>query len=65
MKTILNRQPGRIYILFTAPPGPHSEFVEVENSAGESIGLGQWVEFPDGLIALEFDPLEALKKGQP
>ncbi len=45
---------GFIQIVFDGPPGHESgRFVEVENPARESIGIGQWVERDDGLWALE------------
>jgi hypothetical protein len=42
-----------IDIVFDGPPSHESgRFVEVENSAGESIRIGEWVERPDGYWAL-------------
>lgn len=40
-------------IVFTARPGPGNEcvFVEVERD-GHSVQVGEWVERPDGLVAL-------------
>ncbi len=36
---------GKIRIVFDGPPGPEAgRFVEVENEAGESFNLGEWVE---------------------
>lgn len=42
-----------INIIFDGPPGPEAgRFVEVENDAGASISVGEWVERPDGMWAL-------------
>lgn len=45
-------------IVFDGPPSHESgRFVEVEDSAGASIRLGEWVERPDGYWALRIpDP---------
>lgn len=44
---------GRLDVVFDGPPGPTSgRFVEVERD-GKSIGVGRWVERPDGLWALK------------
>jgi hypothetical protein len=44
-----------IDVVFDGPPGPISgRFVEVEDDAGRSIDLGEWVERPDGYWALRF-----------
>lgn len=40
-------------IVFDGPPSNESgRFVEVEDSEGKSIKLGEWVERPDGFWAL-------------
>lgn len=42
-------------IVFTVPPGPESsEFVEVEDSNGKSVRLGEWKEREDGYWVLRF-----------
>lgn len=44
---------GFIDIVFDAMPGPHgSQFIEVENEAGESIRFGEWLYRRDGSVAL-------------
>ena len=47
---------GRFYILFSEPPGPVSQFVEVETWVGHSVGPemtgAYWEQRPDGLWAL-------------
>lgn len=44
---------GIIDIVFDGPPGPEAgRFVEVENKAGASIGVGHWIERGDGMWAL-------------
>lgn len=41
-----------IDVVFDGPPGHESgRFVEVEDSAGRSIRVGEWVERPDGYWA--------------
>ena len=53
-----------INIIFDAPPGPHSgRFIEVENDAGESISIGQWLQRPDGYWSLRIDALPDNKDG--
>jgi len=50
------RKPGHLYFVTDAPPGPHSQFVELEDSDGKSVSLGEWVRLGD-FYALEFkDP---------
>ena len=40
-------------IVFDGPPSHESgRFVEVENSKGASIRFGEWVQRPDGFLAL-------------
>jgi hypothetical protein len=45
-------------IVFDKLPGPDGcRFIEVEDSDGRGISLGEWVERPDGLAALRIpDP---------
>ena len=48
-----------IDIVLTRGPGPDSDFVEVEDSRGHSIRIGEWVDLPvsSGLVALRIpDP---------
>jgi hypothetical protein len=53
-KIIKTASSDYIDIVFTAPPGPGDEcvFVEAENTRGESIRVGEWVERTDGFWAL-------------
>lgn len=38
-----------LHIIFDGPPGPTcGRFIECENSAGASVGVGEWNERPDG-----------------
>jgi hypothetical protein len=49
--------PG-INIIFDGPPSHESgRFVEVENDAGESISIGEWIEREDGYWALRITEL--------
>jgi hypothetical protein len=42
-----------IDLVFDGPPGPEGcRFVEVENSSGRSIRIGEWVQRPNGTWAL-------------
>jgi hypothetical protein len=41
-----------IDIILTRPPGPDSDFVEIEDSAGRSFRAGTWRKEPDGTWAL-------------
>ena len=42
-----------INVIFDGPPSHDSgRFVEVETDDGKSIGVGEWIERPDGLWAL-------------
>ena len=44
---------AEIQIVFDGPPSHESgRFVEVEDMDGKSIGVGRWVERPDGFWAL-------------
>ena len=56
------RTPGPyIDIICDGPPSHQSgRFVEVENSAGQSISVGQWVERTDGYWALRIPSHDAL-----
>lgn len=47
-----------IDIVFEKPPGPDSQFVEVEDGEGNSIRLGEWIEREDGYHVLRFNPEE-------
>lgn len=54
---LLNRpQTGeveKIDIVFDGPPGPEAgRFVEVDNSKGQSVKLGEWLQRPDGYWVL-------------
>jgi hypothetical protein len=43
----------QIDVVFDGPPGPNSRrFVEVEDEAGKSVDVGDWVEREDGYWAL-------------
>lgn len=37
-----------INIVLNRPPGPASDFVEIENDLGHSVTIGQWHEEPGG-----------------
>lgn len=42
-----------IDVVFDGPPGPEAgRFVEVEDSTGASISMGEWIERDDGYWAL-------------
>jgi hypothetical protein len=41
-----------IDIVLTEPPGPHSEFVEVEDDNGNSVKIGQWITDESGMTRL-------------
>lgn len=48
-----------IDIVFDGPPGHESgRFVDVENSEGVSILIGEWIERPNGLWALRIPNVE-------
>jgi hypothetical protein len=50
---------GYVDIVFAQTPGlstPDLLFVEVENSAGESISFGKWVQRDDGYWVLRIQP---------
>ena len=43
-------------IVFDGPPGPQPpRFIEVEDSAGNSIKFGEWIERDDGDWVLRID----------
>ena len=43
----------QIDVVFDGPPGPEpGSFVEVEDEAGRSIDVGEWIERTDGMWAL-------------
>jgi hypothetical protein len=42
-----------INVIFDGPPAPEAgRFVEVEDDAGRSLRIGEWLQRPDGLWAL-------------
>lgn len=45
-----------VNILLRRPPGPDSDFVEVETDDGHSVSVGEWTHHPDGLWALRITP---------
>jgi hypothetical protein len=49
-----------IDIVFEKPPGPDSQFVEVEDADGNSIKIGTWIEREDGYHVLRIDSEELL-----
>ena len=52
-----------IDFVFDGPPGPGSgRFIEVEDSNGTSISIGEWIQRPDGLWALRI-PRGSLEVG--
>lgn len=52
-----------IDIVFDGPPGPVcGRFVEVENSEGHSISVGEWVERADGYWVLRLYPAKEIEK---
>ena len=58
-----------VNIIFDGPPGPTAgRFVEVEDDAGNSLRIGEWIERPDGLwslrIALGTDQKEKSNEGK-
>lgn len=53
MSTILTRQ---IDVVFDGPPSHESgRFVEVEDMAGKSISVGEWIKRDDGYWVLRFE----------
>ena len=49
-----------IYIVLREGPGPESDFVEVEDDAGRSIRIGEWVRYGNGCVGLKIpDPRRA------
>lgn len=52
-----------IDIVFDGPPSHESgRFVEVENSAGESIRFGEWIHRPDSFWALRIPSPDAFRR---
>ena len=48
-----------IDIVFDTPPSPGGcQFIEVEDSQGKSMRLGEWIERPDGTWAIRFNPAD-------
>lgn len=46
-----------INVIFSGPPGVKGgRFVEVETDSGASMGIGEWIERPDGFWALRITP---------
>lgn len=54
--------PGPYFdVVFDGPPGHESgRFVEVENSEGVSVSLGEWIERPDGYWVLRVRTVRAV-----
>jgi len=46
-----------IDIVLARGPGPESDFVEIEDSEGRSIRMGEWIDRDDGLVSLRI-PIE-------
>ena len=45
----------KIRVVFDGPPSHESgRFVEVEDTEGHGLSVGEWIELKDGLWALEF-----------
>ncbi len=56
----------QIDVVFDGAPGAEpGRFVEVENMAGASVGVGVWIERPDGLWALRLTVLKSDVKENP
>jgi hypothetical protein len=52
-----------INIVFDGPPGPEGgRFVEIEDAAGRSITLGEWIERDDGLWTLRIGLAEIVDR---
>ena len=49
---------GSLHFVVRRPPGPESDFVELEDDAGYSLGddVARWRQRPDGLWELTVDP---------
>lgn len=55
-KTKTTPLPQTICIVFDGPPGSVAgRFVEVEDSDGHGLGVGEWSERPDGLWVLTIE----------
>jgi len=54
-------------IVFDWPPEPpeSGRFVEVEDAAGASINLGQWVQRDDGYWVLRISPERGMRRAEP
>ena len=45
-----------VNIIFDGPPGPEGgRFVEVENDAGQSVKVGEWLDSEDGYVKLRIE----------
>jgi len=45
--------PDYVDVVFDKPPGPgHSYFVDVHDSNGKSVRVGEWVDLDNGMVAL-------------
>ena len=53
----------KIDIVFDGPPSHESgRFVEVEDEAGASIRIGEWLKREDGFWVLRFDPADLVEQ---
>jgi len=52
-----------VHVLFDGPPGPEpGRFVETELPDGTGVGVGTWIERPDGWWALAIEvPTETVR----
>jgi hypothetical protein len=41
-----------VNVVMTEPPGPTSQFVEVEDDEGRGLSVGEWRQRPDGMWSL-------------
>lgn len=56
----------KIQVVFDGPPGPEcGRFVETEDMDGKGVGLGEWIERPDGLWALVVDVASGIRRDTP
>lgn len=55
VELLTERNEGKIYFVMTGLPSPDGEFVELEDSGGQGLGLGRWVKLGEGRYALEID----------
>lgn len=53
-----------INIVMSEPPGPDSQFVEVETDKGVGLKVGEWVKQPDGYWALHIEGAELVELEQ-